>query len=126
MMQRALDMYINKGYWKEYINNIREIYKARYSFMEKCIREILGSKVEYVSPGGGLHFYLKISDSLDINSMQLYKRAKAHNVLVTPGIIFYKNPGDGSKYFRISFSKTEEAQIKKGIEILSGIISEFQ
>jgi len=126
MMQRALDMYINKGYWKEYINNIREIYKVRYTFMEKCIREILGSKVEYVSPGGGLHFYLKISDSLDINSMQLYKRAKAHNVLVTPGIIFYKNPTDGSKYFRISFSKTEEAQIEKGIEILSGIISEFQ
>jgi DNA-binding transcriptional MocR family regulator len=125
LMQRALELYINKGLWKEYINSLIEIYKKRYEFMKMCIEEKLGNKVEYVSPGGGLHFYLKIDDTYNIDSVKLYRRAKSKKVLIAPGMLFYKNPKDGKKFFRISFSKTDESQIKKGIEILSEIISEY-
>jgi len=125
IMQRTLELYINKGLWKEYINNLVKIYKSRYEFMEECIKEKLGDKIDYISPGGGLHFYLKIDDNYKIDSVQLYRVAKSKKVLIAPGMLFYKNPMDGKKYFRISFSKTDEAQIKKGIEILSNIISEY-
>jgi DNA-binding transcriptional MocR family regulator len=124
LMQRALEMYINKGYWIEYIEKLKEIYKSRYMVMEKCINESLGKKVEYVSPGGGLHFYLKISDRCSIDAIKLFRIAKARKVLVTPGGMFYKNPMDGRKYFRLSFSTADERQIRRGIEILSGIISD--
>jgi len=124
LMQRALEMYINKGYWIEYIEKLKEIYKSRYKVMEKCINESLGKKVEYVRPGGGLHFYLKISDRCSIDAIKLFRIAKARKVLVTPGGMFYKNPMDGRKYFRLSFSTADESQIRRGIEILSGIISD--
>ena len=34
--------------------------------MEKCLKEYLGEKVDFISPGGGLHFYLKIKDYVEI------------------------------------------------------------
>jgi DNA-binding transcriptional MocR family regulator len=124
LMQRALEMYINKGYWIEYIEKLKEIYKSRYKVMERCINESLGKKVDYISPGGGLHFYLKISESCSIDAIKLFRIAKARKVLVTPGGMFYKNPMDGRKYFRLSFSTADEGQIRRGVEILSGIISD--
>lgn len=124
LMQRALEMYINKGYWIEYIEKLKEIYKSRYKIMEKCINESLGKKVEYISPGGGLHFYLKISDRCSIDAIKLFRIAKGRKVLVTPGGMFYKNPMDGRKYFRLSFSTADESHIRRGIEILSGILSD--
>jgi DNA-binding transcriptional MocR family regulator len=125
LMQRALEMYINKGYWIEYIDKLKNIYKSRYRVMEQCIKEKLGEQVEYISPGGGLHFYLRISDSFCIDAIKLFRFAKAKKVLVTPGGMFYKNPMDGRKYFRLSFSTADERQIGLGIEILSGIISDY-
>jgi DNA-binding transcriptional MocR family regulator len=123
LMQRALDMYIKKGYWIEYIEKLKVIYKSRYGVMESCIREMLGDKVEYISPGGGLHFYLRISDSLSMDAVRLFRIAKGKKILVTPGDMFYRNPSDGRKYFRLSYSTVDEGQIRKGIEMLSGIIS---
>lgn len=123
LMQRALDMYIKKGYWIEYIGKLKEIYKSRYSVMERCIDEMLGGMVEYISPGGGLHFYLKIGDSCSMGAVRLFRTAKGKKVLVTPGGMFYRNPMDGRKYFRLSFSTADEGQIRKGIGILSEIIS---
>lgn len=122
IMQRALELYINKGLWKDYISKLIESYKKRYLFMEKSIEENLGDNLEYISPGGGLNFYLKLKDNIKLDSAELYKRAKANNVLIAPGVLFYKNSEDGKKYFRISFSKTEEGKIKKGIELLATII----
>jgi DNA-binding transcriptional MocR family regulator len=123
LMQRALDMYIKKGYWIEYIEKLKEIYKSRYSVMEECINEMLAGMVEYISPGGGLHFYLRLSDSCGTDAVSLFRTAKGKKVLVTPGGMFYKNPMDGSKYLRLSFSTADEGQIRKGIRILSDIIA---
>ncbi|MGE5626525.1 MAG: PLP-dependent aminotransferase family protein [Solirubrobacterales bacterium] len=124
IMQRALELYINKGLWINYIGNLIDAYKKRYYFMEKCINEKLGDKIEYISPGGGLNFYLKLSNSVGIDSTQLYQKAKSKKVLIAPGVLFYKNPEDGKRYFRVSFSKTDEDKIARGMDILSRIISE--
>ncbi len=126
IMQRALELYINKGLWKDYINNLILAYKKRYISMENCINDKLKGKIEFIPPGGGLNFYLKISDSIKLDSAQLYRKAKSKGVLIAPGVLFYKNPEDGKKYFRISFSNTDEDQIKKGINILSSLLAEYQ
>lgn len=122
LMQRALDLYIKQGFWKDYINNLNILYKDRYLFMEKCLKEFLGEKVDFISPGGGLHFYLKIRDCIKIDSIELFRRAKDRRVLITPGTLFYKNPSDGKQYFRMGFSKTDENNIKNGIEIIGNLM----
>lgn len=123
LMQRALDLYIREGFWKSYINNLNMVYMDRYSLMEKYLKEYLGKKVQFLSPGGGLHFYLKINDCAKINSIELFRRAKDKNVLITPGILFYKTPLEGNSYFRIGFSQTDENDMKKGIEIINHLLN---
>lgn len=118
LMQRALDLYINKGFWKEHIKKLNEDYYKRYHFMEKCLKEVLEDKISFKCPGGGLNFYLKINELLDINCMKLFKECKKRKVLITPGVLFYRNSKDGEKYVRLGFSQTNNKAIEKGIGIL--------
>ena len=56
LMQRALDLYINKDLWKEHISHLNTAYKDKYNFMIQCIEKYLGSKVSYYTPGRGNSF----------------------------------------------------------------------
>lgn len=125
LMQRALDLYIKNGYWKDYINNIRIMYKKRYDYMEECIRNILGDKVSFISPGGGFNFYLKISPNISLTSDKLFYKCKKEKVIISPGVLFYRNKDEGLKYFRLGYSQTEESKIKHGIEIIDKILTMY-
>ena len=56
LMQRALDLYINSGYWREYIEKLNSIYMERYKFMFNKLEEYLSDFVEHHCPGGGMNF----------------------------------------------------------------------
>jgi len=124
LMQRALDLYINKNLWKEHINRLNMAYKDKYNFMINCIEKYFGTRVIYYTPGGGIHFYFKIVDDLKINSIELFHRCLDSKVLITPGILFYKNAEEGYDYFRLSFSEIKKTEIEEGIKIISQILSE--
>ncbi|MBU3192127.1 PLP-dependent aminotransferase family protein [Clostridium bowmanii] len=124
LMQRALDLYINKDLWKEHIKYLNMVYKEKYDFMLSCIEKYLGTKVSYFTPGGGINFYFKVADNLKINSMDLFYRCKNRKVLITPGVLFYKNAEQGNNYFRLSFSEIRKSQIEEGIKIIAEILCE--
>ena len=122
LMQRALDLYINEGYWKKHIKDLNKAYKERYTFMETSIREVLRDKVQFNNPGGGLNFYLKISEDINMNCIELFNKCKKEKVIITPGVLFYKHSVDGEKYFRLGFSKTNNIEIEKGIGIIDKLL----
>ena len=99
-------------------------YKDKYKFMIKCIDRYLGNKVSYFTPGGGINFYFKISDNFKINSMDLFYKCMNSKVLITPGVLFYKNAEQGNNYFRLSFSEIKKPEMEKGIKIISDILIE--
>lgn len=120
LMQRALDLYISRGYWKEHISNMNNNYSVKYEYMKKCIEDNLKYYVDYVDPKGGMSFYLKIKYPI-INSIELFYKCLEQNVLITPGILFYRNSMDGQSYFRMSFSKLDNNQICDGVNIIRDI-----
>lgn len=122
LMQRALDLYINNGYWKEHISFLNSQYERRYRAVKRCLQDKLSDKVSFNDPGGGLNFYIKINEEIDISSTELFYACRNSNVLITPGVIFYKHPGDGDKYFRIGFSQIDEVQIERGVDIIKDIM----
>ena len=117
LMQRALELYIKDGVWKDNILYLNNEYKSRYKVMSKLIDEELGDKVSYKKPGGGLTFYLKIKDD-DITSRELFLRLSKKNVYITPGVLFFRNMTDGDRTFRIGFSQTNEKKIKEGLKLI--------
>ena len=122
LMQRALELYIRKGYWKEHIDKLNRTYKGRYYYIDSCMKNLFNDKASFKSPGGGLNFYLKIDDGILLNSMQLFNECKSSKILITPGVLFYKNASDGDKFFRLGFSQTEDDKIYKGIFAISKIL----
>jgi DNA-binding transcriptional MocR family regulator len=115
-------LYIEKGFWREYINYINIIYNERYNFMASQIKEILGDAVSFTLPGGGLNFYLKLSDNVTIDSKELFYRCRDRGVLITPGVIFHRSIKDGIRHFRLGFSKANNKQILQGLNVIKDII----
>ncbi|MCM8710893.1 PLP-dependent aminotransferase family protein [Clostridium sp. SYSU_GA19001] len=122
LMQRALQLYIEKGFWKEYIKDLNVIYKEKYEMMKGSLSSILGDKVQFNCPGGGLNFYVKIEEHINIDSINLFYKCREKEVLITPGVLFYKSYKDGEKYFRLGFSKVKSDEICKGINIINNIL----
>lgn len=126
LMQRALDLYINSGYWREYIEKLNSIYMERYKFMFNKLEEYLSDFVEHHCPGGGMNFYVKLKDNVNINSHDLFQLCRKDFVLITPGAIFYKDMSEGSRFFRIGFSQTDEKQIEEGLRKISAILKKYK
>lgn len=117
LMQRSLEMYINEGYWRGYIDNLKDEYYKRYNTMKRLVKKNLKDYVTLKDPKGGLTFYLKLKNS-DIKSNDLFYRLKEKKVLITPGVIFYRENNEGQDSFRIGFSQTKEEDIIKGINVI--------
>jgi DNA-binding transcriptional MocR family regulator len=122
IMQRALQLYIEKGYWKNHINYLNVIYKEKYDFMKEKLKEILVDLINFKEPGGGLNFYIRLSDNVNIDSITLFYKCKENKLLLTPAFMFYKHYKDGDKYFRLGFSKVSDDDIITGLNIIKEII----
>lgn len=122
LMQRALQLYIEKGFWKEHINYLNIIYKEKYALMTETLEVVLGGLVNFKAPGGGLNFYIKLSENIAIDSMTLFYKCKEKKLLLTPAVIFHKQYRDGEKYFRLGFSKASNTEIIAGVNIIKEII----
>lgn len=117
LMQRALDLYIQKGFWKNNIDKQFTEYREKYNIIKKLLEDELKDKISYLDPKGGITFNLKIKNS-DINSMDLFYKLKSKGVYITPGVIFFNNSREGNNFFRIGISQVNKEKIKQGIEII--------
>lgn len=124
LMQRALELYIRMGHWKEHIKFLNTQYSKRYFHLLNRLQMDLSSVVDFYDPGGGLNIYLKIKGDIKLTSIELFNHCRHNKVLITPGGIFYKNHVEGSAYFRIGFSRTDEEEIDRGLDIISKILEE--
>lgn len=122
LMQRALQDYIKKGYWREHINILNKEYSKRYNFIRELIDENLKGLVSYSEPKGGLNLFLKINKDLNISSKELFYELKDRQTIITPGSIFFKNPKDGDESFRIGFSQIDYGKIEKGIKNIEEVL----
>lgn len=117
LMQRTLDLYIKKGYLKEYIDLKNKKYKENYLLFKRLAHLYWKNKIDYFDPGGGLYFYLKLNNK-NINSEELFYKLIEKKVYTTPGTLFYKNSDIGYNLLRICFTKLDEKNLENGIKII--------
>lgn len=117
LMQRALDMYIAEGNWKDNINELNIEYSERYHLIKNILDNQFRDLVTYVDPKGGLNFYITLKNK-EIDSKVIFKRLKAKDVYITPGNVFYMSPDEGQDSFKISFYQVNKQKIEKGMELL--------
>lgn len=123
LMQKSLELYIKRGYFKNHIALMQKEYEEKYSLMKANIKEKLSLYVDYLDPKGGLSFYLKINNN-KIDSKSLFYKLKDKGVLITPGNIFYRDREEGNYTFRIGLLGVTLIEIEKGIEIIKEVFQD--
>lgn len=117
LMQRALEMYIAQGKWRENIKDLNNEYNKRYELMKSLLDRDFSDILTYKNPKGGLSFYLTLKED-SIDTKDLFIRLRKRGVYITPGAMFFTSQKDGQNSFRIGFYQTNKEKIEKGMKIL--------
>lgn len=119
-LQRAFDLYLRKGYWKNHIEKTKRVYEERYNIMLTELKRLQPLGIEYLPPKGGLSIWLKLPKNID--ALELYKEASINNLAIVPGKVFFLDDTIYSNYIRLSFGSVNNEEIKAGVRILENIL----
>lgn len=106
-----------------HIENIRKIYRHKLSLMCDKLDECCGDFITYVKPQGGLFIWAKLDDKIDM--LKYVNSLVKKKVAVVPGTAFMVDDTKPCSYIRLNFSTPSDADIIKGIEIMSQTAKEF-
>lgn len=123
LSQRIIAEYLLTNNIDEHIQKIRMEYGERSKFMMDLMDEMFPEGFLHTNPRGGMFVWLTLPKGY--SSQKLFERAMEKNVAVLPGHPFYVD-GGGDNTARINFSNADEADIRKGIEVLSKIFNEWK
>lgn len=120
-LQRAFDLYLREGYWKNHIEKIRKVYKEKYNTIIHFLDHMTQYGLSYTKPKGGLSIWVKLPESIDAHS--LYEECRENNLAIIPGKIFFTDNSIYSNYIRLSFGSVSNEEIIKGMTIFKNIIA---
>ena len=122
LIQRAFDLYLNKGEWQKHIKYMENIYKDRFSILVSSMKKYMPGTIKWFIPNGGLNFWLSLPDGYSAN--ELYKLSIKNDVVFVPGSVFYADLRDSNK-LRISIASVYSKNIEDGIRKFADIIEIF-
>jgi 2-aminoadipate transaminase len=115
IVRHAIDM----GLQSSFVEHLRGCYRSRVLVMDESLQEHLSEYARWTRPDGGYFFWLDLNT--DINVMELRGRAFEHGVGFQPGGVF-TSTGDHKNCIRLSFAHYDEADIRKAIGRLAGML----
>ncbi|PJZ56967.1 hypothetical protein CH367_12830 [Leptospira barantonii] len=113
LSQIVLDEYLNRYDLNLQIEKTRSSYRIKKECMEEFLNRTMIDFADWVSPKGGMFFWLKLKDG--VRSMELFDVAIANNVAFVPGIPFYADKPEPDT-MRINFSHSSLDAIEMGID----------
>lgn len=117
LIQRSLCEFLQRGAWKEHLNDIRKIYTCR---LNQAFSAILNWDIADLcinKPSGGFGFWIKLPQRIKDN--ELHNLCLSNGVLIAKGSTFYVSPMHGyDGYVRISYATAGEAELEKGLSVL--------
>ncbi|TGK28189.1 PLP-dependent aminotransferase family protein [Leptospira gomenensis] len=110
--QILLHEYLETYDFETQVNRIRNSYFKKMECMEKALIESLSDFADWVSPKGGMFFWIRLKNSL--SSKDLFEEAIRNKVAFVPGFPFYTdNPETDT--LRLNFSHSSLETIETGI-----------
>ena len=119
-LQRAFDLYLRKGYWRNHIEKVKKVYSEKYNIMTKGLDVLSKHNISYIAPKGGLSLWLKLPKEID--AFTLYTECGINNLAIVPGKVFFTDESIYSNYIRLSFGAVDNHEIIEGLNILANIL----
>ncbi|MFN8163122.1 MAG: PLP-dependent aminotransferase family protein [Solirubrobacterales bacterium] len=113
--------YFSEGRWRQYVDDLVEIYRGRRDSMLEALREHFPAEASWTTPQGGLFIWATLPEYID--SGDLLAKALRADVAFVPGQAAYVD-GRGRNSMRLNFSGVSDAEIREGIRRIGKVISE--
>ncbi len=113
--------YFAEGRWREYIDDLIEIYRGRRDVMLDALERHFPDEAEWTHPEGGLFVWATLPDFID--TTDLLAKALRENVAFVPGRAAFVD-GRGAHSMRLNFSGSSEDEIREGIRRIGRVVSE--
>ena len=121
LSQLMVIAYFEQANWRDYIDSVGEIYRARRDTMLAALAEHFPAQAEWTHPNGGLFIWATLPDFID--TTDLLARALSENVAFVPGRAAYLD-GRGGSSLRLNFSGVGEDDIREGVRRIGKVVAE--
>jgi 2-aminoadipate transaminase len=106
--------YFAEGRWREYVEGLCGVYRARRDAMIAALTEFFPPGASWTEPQGGLF----------IDTGDLLARALRDDVAFVPGQAAYVDESRGRNSMRLNFSGVDEDEIREGVRRIGKVIAE--
>jgi 2-aminoadipate transaminase len=113
--------YFAEGRWRQYIEELVEIYRHRRDVMLAALQEHFPAEATWTEPEGGLFIWATLPDYIDTGD--LLAKALRADVAFVPGQAAYIDER-GKSSMRLNFSGVSEDEIREGIRRIGKTIDE--
>src|SRR4051794_3820260 len=121
LSQLMVQAYFEEARWRDYVDTVKEIYRARRDTMLDALAEHFPPQAEWTRPQGGLFLWATLPDFID--TTDLLARALRDNVAFVPGAAAFLD-GRGHNSMRLNFSAVGEDDIREGVRRIGKIVTE--
>ena len=121
LSQLMVQAYFEESRWRDYVESLTEVYRARRDTMLDALAEHFPRQAEWTRPAGGLFIWATLPDFID--TTDLLARALRDNVAFVPGEAAFLD-GRGRNAMRLNFSGSDEDAIREGIRRIGEVVTE--
>jgi 2-aminoadipate transaminase len=122
LTQHFVREYFAEGRWREYVDSLVDIYRARRDAMVGALRDHFPAQATWTEPEGGLFIWATLPAYIDTGD--LLAKALREDVAFVPGQAAYVEEGRGRSSMRLNFSGVGEDEIREGIRRIGGAVAE--
>jgi 2-aminoadipate transaminase len=114
--------YFAEGRWREYVESLCGVYRARRDAMIDALTEFFPPGASWTEPQGGLFIWATLPEFIDTGD--LLARALRDDVAFVPGQAAYVDESRGRNSMRLNFSGVDEVEIREGVRRIGKVIAE--
>ena len=122
LTQHFVREYFGEGRWRDYIDDVIEVYRGRRDAMLEALAEHFPAQATWTEPEGGLFIWATLPSYIDTGD--LLARALREDVAFVPGHAAYVDESRGRSSMRLNFSGVGEADIREGVRRIGKAIAE--
>jgi 2-aminoadipate transaminase len=119
--QRVAARFIEKGYLRDHIARIIDLYRPRRDAMLDALKKHMPQGTCWTNPEGGMFIWVTLDK--DFNTDVLFEKALANRVAFIPGSKFYPEGIVKKNEMRINFSYSDIDSIHEGVRRLGKLFN---
>jgi 2-aminoadipate transaminase len=103
--------YFREHDWREYLGQLKELYRRRRDVMLQALEEHFGERASWTQPQGGLFVWATLHGDADTTDLL----AQSDGVAFVPGRSAYMDGRSGASSMRLNFAGVPDENIREGI-----------